>query len=136
MFIKLETDYLSYYQETDKYLTILNNITTLQPKYSKMLSEVLMLRLFDLFIDTIISITTKILCGALYYDGSVPNILVKSKSKSSAITNMQSHNRRKSIRLQWTKVDYIKINIQYTTSNNEHFFNILYTYSSIIEEMR
>ena len=76
--VKLEVDYLRLRGEADKLIDLLSHISSLQPRFSKLVAEILLLRLFDSLQETIVSVITKICCGALYLDGSHPKLAVQS----------------------------------------------------------
>ncbi len=133
---KLEVEYSSLSRETDKLIQLLNNINSLQPKYAKLVAEILLLRLFDSLWDTIISVTSKIMCGALYADGSRPGLYIQSKSKRDSINNMIYYGRKKPIYLRWSGISDIRNNIRFTVHPNEHFISELDRHSFLLEEIR
>lgn len=134
--VKLAVDYSILSNEADKLIALLDNINSLQPRYAILVAEILLIRLFDSLVETIRSITTKIMCGALYADGSQPGLLIQSKSSVAAINNMINYGRRKPRRLQWTQVKEIKGNVRYVIAPNEHFLNVLDRHVLFIEETR
>lgn len=134
--VKLEVDYSILSNETNKLIGLLNNISSLQPKYAKLVAEILLLRLFDCLGEAIMSITTKIMCGALYADGSHSGLLINSKSRQDAINNMINYNRIKPRYLQWTQVKEIRKNVRYVIDPNEHLLNELDRHVLDIEEIR
>jgi len=134
--VKLETDYLQSTGEANKLIDLLPNISSLHPKYKKIVAEILLLRLFDSLTETISSLATKISCGALYVDGSRPNLAVQFKSQGAAINSMMTYKRPKPRRLQWSQVKEIKKNVRYVIDPNEHFVNELDRHTLFVEEMR
>lgn len=134
--VKVSVDYSILSNEADKLIELLDNINSLQPRYAKLVAEILLLRLFDSLVETITSITTKIMCGALYADGSQPGLLIQSKSKVAAINNMMKYGRRKPRDLRWSQVKEIKENVRYVIDPNEDFLNELDRHVLFIEEIR
>lgn len=133
---KLKVDYLELDSEIDKLIDLLSHISSLQPRFAKLVAEILLLRLFSSLEETIMSVTTKIGCGALYVDGSQPRLAVQSKSRQGAIDNMMKYGRKKLRYLQWSQVKEIKENVRYIIDANEHFLNELDRHMLFIEEMR
>jgi hypothetical protein len=135
--VKLEVDYLELYSGIDKLIDLLYNIGSLQPRFAKLVAEILLLRLFSSLEETIMSMTTKIGCGALYIDGSQPRLAVRSKSRQGAIDNMVKYGRKKPRwPLQWSQVKEVKENVRYIIDPNEHFLIELDRHMLFIEEMR
>lgn len=133
---KLAADYSVLSNEADKLIELLDNINSLQPRYQILVAEILLLRLFDSLVETIRSITIKIMCGALYVDGSQPVLQIQSRSRAIAINNMTNHRRRKPRHLQWSRVKEIKENVKYVIDPNEHFLNVLNVHVLFLEEIR
>ncbi len=106
--VKLEVDYLRLRGEADKLIDLLPHITSLQPRFSKLVVEILLLRLFDSLQEAIVSVITKICCGALYLDGSQPKLAVQSKSRQGTIANMMNYGRKKQRDLRWSPVKEIR----------------------------
>ena len=134
--VKLEVDYSALSQDINRLINVLANINALQPKYAKLISEILLIRLFDSLIESIMSMTTKIICGALYLDGSQPRTVIQSSSRQTAIDNMMRYGRSRPRYLRWSQVEEIKENVKHTIYPNEHFINVLDSHVLFIEEMR
>ena len=134
--VKLSVDYSILSNEADKLIELLDNINSLQPRYAKLVAEILLLRLFDSLEETITSITTKIMCGALYADGSQPGLLIQSKSRVAAINNMSNYGRRGARYLRWSQVKEIKENVRYVIDPNEHFLNEIDRHVLFFDEIR
>lgn len=134
--VKLEVDYLELYSEIDKLIDLLSHISSLQPRFAKLVAEILLLRLFDSLKETIMSVTTKIGCGALYVDGSQPRLAVQSRSRQGAIDNMMKYGRKKPRYLHWSQVKEIRKNVRYIIDPNEYFLNELDRHILFIEEIR
>jgi hypothetical protein len=133
---KLKADYLELDSEIDKLIDLLSHISSLQPRFAKLVAEILLLRLFSSLEETIMSVTIKIGCGALYIDGNQPRLAMQSKSRQGAIDNMMKYGRKKPRYLQWSKVKEIRENVRYVIDPNEHFLKELDRHNLFIEEMR
>lgn len=134
--VNLAVDYSALSSETDKLVALLDDINSLRPKYAILVTEILLLRLFDSLVETITSITSKIMCGALYVDGSQPSLIIQSRSRVGALDNMRIYGRSKRRHLRWTQVNEIKENVRYVVAVNEHFLNVLDSHMLFIEEIR
>ncbi len=134
--VKLEADYLELDSEIDKLIDLLSHISSLQPRFAKLVAEILLLRLFNSLEETIMSVTTKIGCGALYVDGSQPRLAVQSRSRQGAIDNMMKYGRKKPRYLRWSQVKEIRKNVRYIIDPNEYFLNELDRHILFIEEIR
>ena len=105
--------------------------------HKKLVSEIIMIRLFLLGENTISSVCRKMLCGARYLDGTVPNTLVRASSPNNADTLMRTHGRRQGTGyLQWGAVSKIRGNIRYTIDNSDPFFLTLSNHNGRLDEMR
>jgi hypothetical protein len=109
----------------------------LEAKYQNFISEMIMLRLFSVFEDSVADIAFKITAGATYINGSQPTLNVKANNTTSARALLLSHGRSNSIRnLQWTKAKFIRESVEYVFSPNETFISRVQQHGGIIEEMR
>ncbi len=133
---KLKADYLELDSEIDKLIDLLSQIDSLQPRFAKLVAEILLLRLFSSLEEIIVSVAIKIGCGSLYIDGSMPILFVQSKSRQGAIDNMTKYRRKKPRYLRWSPIKEIRKNVEYVIDPDEHFLKELDIYNSFIEEMR
>ena len=134
--VNLAVDYSALSSEANKLIALLDDINSLKPKYAILVAEILLLRLFDCLVETMTSITVKIMCGALYSDGSQPGLIIQSRSRVDAMDNMANYGRRRQRRLKWTQIREIKGNVRYVIAVNEHFLNVLDSHMLFIEEIR
>jgi hypothetical protein len=134
---KLDVDYRDFVQQTNRLLDLRLNIAPLQPRYQKLVAEVLFLRVFALLERTIASITVKILCGAQYLDASLPLVMIGAGSALEAQYNMTTVGRRNRLfYLKWTQVSEIKKNVVNLIDPTDVFLTTLDLYNSSVEEMR
>ena len=135
--VSLNVDYKAYCDRVQDLTDIQSAIQQIPPKYQKLVTENVMLRLFDLFLESIESIAAKLLCGAVYSDGTIPHVIISvAKSKKTAVILMSNHCRAKSRTLHWSKVNEIKENMKYVLNSGDHFITTLDNHSLLIEEMR
>jgi hypothetical protein len=134
---RLDVDYRDFLRQTNRLLDLRLNTASLEPKYQKLVAEVLFLRAFGLVEKAIESITIKILCGAKYVDTSQPLVLINASSAAEARYNMMNVGRARPLfYLKWTQVAVIKKNIKYLIDPTDAFIRTLDSYNSEIEEMR
>lgn len=134
---RLDVDYRDFVQRTNRLGDLRLNLSPLQPRYQKLVVEVLFLRFFGLLEKTIESIIVKILCGALYLDASSPLVMIAANSALEAQYNMTSVGRKKRLfYLKWTQVSEIKKNVIYLVDPSDHFIATLDIYNASLEEMR
>ena len=108
--LNLERDYRSYTTEATRLEDLRLEIIVLPPSYQKLVAEIVLLRLFSVFENTVISIASKIACEARYLDGSMPNLLKKATSFHQADSLFKSYGRsRAKGTLKWTKGNILKI---------------------------
>jgi hypothetical protein len=134
---KLDVDYLFCSSEIDKLSELELNLSALPPQFQKLVAEIVLLRLFYLFQESVASMATKLQCGARYLDGTSATVLAPAKSAISAQSNMSSLGRTKPRNnLKWSKVTDIKENVKYVIGPSDHFVTILDYHASFVDEMR
>lgn len=134
--VSLDSNYRGCCLEIDRLIDLQSHIGTLAPKYSKMVAEIILVRLFDIIVESFASIAVKLVCGALYVDGSNPLVILPARSKQAAIQNMTSVGRRRQRVLRWSEVDEIKKNIRYVLNISDHYIRTLDHHCLLINEMR
>lgn len=134
---RLDVNLRDFNHQSDRLLSLIDNLGSLNPRYQKMVAELVMVRLFSLVESHFESITTKILCATPYVDGTSPVLLFESANASNARSNMLRYGRRSAKnQLRWTKVTFIQDNVIHLLDGSDHLLRVLTTHSSFIEEMR
>ena len=109
----------------------------LEAKYQHFIAEMIMLRLFSIFEDSVSEIAYKLASGAIYVNGSQPNLNSQAGSMAGARGLFLSHGRPRPVQnLKWTKARYIRESVQHVISNTDPFVNSAQRNGNIIEEMR
>jgi len=135
--VSLYTEFRDFCQNVDKLIDLQTHISPLEPKYSKMVAEIILIRLFDIITASFASTASKMVSGATYIDGTRPVILSPTRSQAAAFDSMRTRGRSKpKSMLNWVKVDDIKDNTKYVIDQSEHFIRILDNHSIFIDEMR
>lgn len=124
-------------QQIDKLIGYRTASEDLEAKYQHFVAEMIMLRLFSIFEDTVAEIAFKIASGAVYLNGKKPILTTKAGSVAGARGLFLSHGRTKPIQnLKWTKSKYIKESVQYVIAITDPFINSAQRNGNIIDEMR
>lgn len=134
--VSLSAEYRDCCEDIDKLVDLEANIGLLQPKYSKAVAELLMIRLFDVLTEGITSTAVKIVCGAACVDGSAPLVLLRARSRASALYMMSNAGRPTPRGLRWTGVDDIKRNLRFVLSPTDDFIRTLDGHSLFMNELR
>ena len=79
-------------KEINKLDSVLNGTQALPANLQYLIAEILLIRVTTIFEDALAQLAYKLAAGALYLDGSAPNILLPCRSLASARTNMQLGN--------------------------------------------
>lgn len=102
-------------------------------------SELLLLRCFAVFESVIEDMSCKLVCGAQYCDGSIPNLRrpQPTRGRERALDAMQRFNRASPrYRLRWTRAADIAANLEELFPDNEHFVDTLRNYGNVISTVR
>lgn len=132
----LRRDYREFMEQTDRLIDLLHHVGNLEPYYRKLISDIILIRLFFSMENTVKSVFSKIACGALYLDGSAPQLLHQERSARSAVYAMENLSRRKPRRLRWTEGSEIRKNVQHVIDSADHCCQIVTIYASFITEIR
>ena len=134
---RLDIDYNLFDRETSKLSSLVSNLNNLPPYHQKLVAEIVLLRLFSLLENAIVSISTKIACNANYLDGSHPVLLTNASSLNSAIYLFKTHGRAKpKQQLRWTKASDIKNNVEFVIDISDNFYRIIGNNGSFLSEIR
>lgn len=134
---KLSTTLDKAFKAIDRLESLKVDSESLEAKYQHFISEMLMLRLFSIFEDTISEIAFKILSGAVYSDGQIPRLNVPITTIANARNVCLNYGRpRPSQNLKWTKASYIVDSVRYVMDPNEPFILNAQIHGNTIEKMR
>ncbi len=123
-------------QDDTRYLEgILDDAKDLPPKFQFYVAELTLLRLSQLLEARIISVASKLVCGASYYDGTPPRMMCNARSIASAKVQMQVYGRPKPVNLKWSKVPSIKKNVVHVLDPAEHFLISLDKHSNFLSDL-
>ena len=130
-------DYRTHDAETQRLLNLSGTLSGLSPMHQKLVAEIVLLRLFSLFENLIVSVMLKLACGATYVDGSDPTLLVRAQSSRNALTLFQTFGRKKQRQqLQWSTATEIKKNIKYVIDPSDNAVTIVDRNSMFIDNLR
>ncbi len=133
----LLVDYRLHDSETARLLSLCGTLKSLPAVHQKLVAEIILLRLFDLFENLVSSVTTKLACGAAYLDGTAPVFLERAGSLRSATILFQTHGREKrKFVLKWSTAREIKENIKYVIDKYDSVVEVVDRNGSFIDELR
>lgn len=133
---RLDLDYRTFYEETDRLLALLGSISTLGAMHRKVIAEIVHLRLTILLENHMKIIFSKLCCGTPYIDGSVPNLLARQTSAAAAINAMRTLNRAKPISLSWNDGPSIRDSVVHILDPAEHCIAVVRNFGSHFTDMR
>lgn len=114
-----------------------NDASPLDAKYQHIISEMIMLRLFSIFEDSVADLAFKIAAGAKYTNGVVPAITTKARRTADSRGLLLTHGRaRPEFNLKWTKAQFIRESVEHVIPTTEFFVVNAQAHGQIIDEMR
>ncbi len=135
--LRVLADYSFYNGETNKLLSLCGTLNNLEAVHQKLVAEIVLLRLFDLFENFVSLIAYKVACGSTYIDGSVPALLVNADSINNARILFQTHGRtRQRYQLKWSAASEIKENVRYVIDSTDNLVVVIDRNGSLIDEIR
>jgi hypothetical protein len=109
----------------------------LDAKYQHIISEMIMLRLFSIFEDSVADLAFRIIAGATYTNGVAPIIAARTRRIADSRGLLLTHGRVKpESNLKWTKAQYIRESVEYVIPITERFVTNAQAHGQIIDEMR
>lgn len=109
----------------------------LEARYQHFIGEMVMLRLFSIFEDTVAELAYKIAAGAFYLDGSSPVLLARSGRTKDSRSLLMTYGRARPVdNLKWTKPRFIKESVEKVIPATETFILNAQIHGQIIDEMR
>lgn len=110
---------------------------SLEAKYQHFIAEMIMLRLFSIFEDSVAEIAYKLAAGAVYTNGSLPMLAIRAGRIIDSRGLFLNHGRVKPVQyLKWTKASYISDSVKYVIPTTEKFLVNASLNGSKIDEMR
>lgn len=121
----------------DKLIGYRSESENLEAKYQHFISEMIMLRLFSIFEDSVAEMAYKLASGAVYVNGRSPVLTIQAGSITGARGLFLNHGRVTPVQnLKWTKSRYIRESVQHVISTSDPFISSAQRNGNIIEEMR
>lgn len=110
---------------------------SLDTMYQRFVAELIHLRLFGLFEDSVEDLACKLLAGATYSNGSSPKLQIQARSVVHAKTLMLTYARRRPRQaLRWGKARDIRDSVVMVMDSSEHFLTFAHAHAPMIDEMR
>ena len=134
---RLDVELRDYQRSVGRLLGLHANLGSLPAQYQKLVAEMVMLRLFDLFQHHVRRIVCKVACGSVYLDRSTPLLLHRAASMRDAEQAMKTRGRSRPLKyLRWSKVSDIKRNAKHMIDPGDHVLVFLDRHGQVIDEMR
>lgn len=134
---KLQITIRNSHQQIDKLVVYRTESENLEAKYQHFIAEMIMLRLFSIFEDSVAEIAYKLASGAVYANGNSPVLTTQAGSIAGARGLFLNHGRATPVQnLKWTKSKYIRESVQHVISTTDPFISSAQRNGNIIEEMR
>ncbi len=109
----------------------------LDAKYQHFIGEMIMLRLFTIFEDSVAELAYKIAAGGKYLNGTSAALIIRASRAQDSRALFLSHGRTKPIyNLKWTKAKYIRESVDNIIPATEKFITTAQAHGQIIEDMR
>ena len=136
--VRLDVELRDCQNALDRLIGLQANLHVLPAGYQKLVAEVVMVRVFDLFQNHLKRIVCKVACGGIYLDGSPPLLLHQYRSMTGAESAMKTVGRggKPRYNLRWSKVTEIKENARFVIDPIDYLLVTLDRHSHDIDEMR
>lgn len=129
--------YLEFVQRAARYDQVIKGLSAIDPSLQKLLAELVMMRIFDVFMESLAGIAARLACGATYADGVNPKLLtVPARSTQGAMNLFATHGRPKFQQPKWSKLGYITTTTELVLDKTDHFLTACSANASVIAEMQ
>ena len=129
--------YREFLQHCARHDQVVAGLPSIDPRLQRLLAELVMMRLFDEFQETLAGIATRLACGTAYGDGTPPVLLTApATSTGGARVLFSQHGRPKPVNVRWSRVKFITDATKYVLDQNDHFIQACSANSLVISEMQ
>jgi len=126
-----------FHKRTTRHLQVISGMASADAQLQKLLAELVMMRLFDEFMDAIDGIACRLACGTSYVDGSAPKLLAPpARSTAKARDLFQNHGRVKPKFTKWSKTKFIKETTEFVLDPTDTFIQTCDQHGNLIAEMQ
>lgn len=116
---------------------VIAGLPQVEAKLQKLLAELVMMRLFDEFQESISGIALRLACGAPYADGRLPNLLTSAAASTIQARDLfENHGRPKRKFVKWSRADYINDTTKYVIDRTDPFTVTCSGHGVILREMQ
>ena len=131
-------DWREFRTHTQRLDLLVGSTGELTAQHRKLIAELAVIQLTLLAENALDSISSKLLCGTRYLDGTSPNITVQARSISSARSLFRRHGRARPITgiMSWGHASTISNNLKHTFDTSDPIFLTLSNHASILTEVR
>lgn len=130
--------YQEFLRRNSAHASIAGQLTDLSPTLQKALAELVMIRLFDDFLETTAGIAYRLACGADYLNGSPVSLqTTPARSAKSARLLFRDHNRAgKYWEPKWSTAPYIVKTTRFVIDPSERFIAAANAHTLTISDMQ
>lgn len=116
---------------------IVGGISSVPARYQPMVAELVVMRLFSIWEQSISEIAGKLACGATYTNGVNPALLTApSRSLISARGLFESFGRARRASPNWSKASFVSDTVRYVIDPADHFVSAVRNHGSTINDVR
>jgi hypothetical protein len=136
---RLDVNQRDFYTQADGLSNLLNKVSDLDFENQRIISELVMVRLFSLLEMHFELITLKVLCNTQYLDSTYPNLIVISSNSNNAVSNILRHGRTRPWRrfnIKWNTFQCVQDNVQYLVNPTDNLLSVFSIHSGVIDEMQ
>ena len=128
--------YQEFLRRNSNHAAIAGQLAGLSPMLQKALAEMLMIRLFDDFLETTAGIAYRLACGAPYLSGLSPTLLISpARSAANARQLFRDHSRSRYWEPKWSTAAYIIKTTKFVIDPGEKFIAAANAHTLTIADM-
>jgi len=134
----IRTAYNKVIAQQSSFGALLSSVSGLGAREQRLIAEVVFLRFFSIFEQSVCTSACRLVCGTAYGDGLAPNLIgPNARSTTQAENLMKTHGRSRPQRyLQWTKARFIAGNVVNLIDATDTFVTVIQGFGGPINEMR
>lgn len=126
----------TFLERNQRHRDIANGLSALDIGLQKAVAELLVIRLFDDFLEAMAGTAYRLGSGAVYLDGTPPGLLTTpARSVPGARSLYQEHGRTKPTQVKWSLVKHINETTRYVIDRGDPFLRGCNSHALVISEM-
>jgi hypothetical protein len=122
---------------SQRHQTVLAGLSNAPANIQRLVAELVVMRLFDEFMEAISGVALRLACGAPYVDGTGPLLLAPpAASTTSALDMFENLNRSSHNYAKWSKATFINETTKHVLDPADHFTRTCSNHGAVIQEMQ